>query len=258
MSLNIQQLNAAYGGNNVLHDITLPDIPAGSVTVLLGPNAAGKSTLFKALSGSIKSHAANITLHGDDWLNSSHEQRMQRLSYLPQVYHNDIALSVFESVLLGCKSAHGGWHVSNENIKTVDSLLNQFGISEIAHQSFNHISGGQQQIAAICQVLARPSGFLLLDEPTSALDLRLQLTTLEQIKAEAQRRNAVCIISLHDLNLAAAFADQLIVMKAGRIQAYGDTKIVIESDVLEEVYQVNLNKMKQSDGRYLLSANISP
>lgn len=256
MSLTIKQLNADYAGKRVLQDITLENIPTGSITVLLGPNAAGKSTFFKALSGTIKSYAEAINLHGDDWLNCSHKKRFQRLSYLPQIYQNDIALSVFESVLLGCKSATGGWHVSENDLHAVTTLLEQFNISHIAERLFSSISGGQQQLAAICQVLARQSDLLLFDEPSSALDLRLQLKTLQQIKIETEKRQAVCILSLHDLNLAAEFADQLIVINKGKVEAFDDKEKVIESEVLDDVYQVKIDKIKKDNGCYLLSPHI--
>lgn len=253
MSLQIEGLSAMYGKLPVLHQVTLGEVPRGSLTVLLGPNAAGKSTLFKSIIGIVESEAEKLCLCGKSLSNLPKAQRMKEVCYMPQSFSSSALLTVFEVVLLARKTTLS-WSVTQDDLDVVSDVIERMGIEHIANRPISELSGGQQQMASLCQVLVKDASLYLLDEPTSALDLRRQLNVLEVLKQETESRNLVTIVTLHDLNLAVKFADQIIVMQEGRVVDFGETVEVFESGVLSSVYSVDLELMKSKSGAYVVAA----
>lgn len=256
MSLSIHSLTVRYGSNKILNETTLEAVPKGSLTVLLGPNGAGKSTVFKAIAGLIKSEYQQLKLNDVCLSTLSARDRMQNICYMPQTFSSSAMLSVFEVVLLARKTKMN-WSVDSADLDAVATVLKRMGIQELAQRPLAELSGGQQQLVSFCQALVRKPQLYLLDEPTSALDLHRQLQLLEVLKEEIQRRERVCMIILHDLNLAAKFADHLVVMENGRVVTQGDVASVFESDALEKVYKVNLELVRSQSGHYVVAANSS-
>jgi iron complex transport system ATP-binding protein len=223
VSLDIHALNFSYSDKPVLHDIHLQNMPKGELTVVLGPNAAGKSTLFRCLSGLLSPDSGRIVLGGRNLHALHRDERFRAVCYMPQVFASQARLSVFEVILLARKSL-ASWRVSGKDMAVVDELLRNFGIEHLASRLIGELSGGQQQLVSLCQALAREPELFLLDEPTSALDLGRQLSVLHRLKQETVARQTVTLIALHDLSLAVRFADQVLVMSAGRIRAFGPTE----------------------------------
>lgn len=255
MALSVENVSCSYGAKSILKEVSIPSISAGELTVLVGPNAVGKTTLFKTIAGLVRADSGQICLAQQDLVALPKFEALQKVCYMPQTFTGSAALSVFEVVLLAKKQCQS-WRVSQEDMAAVEQQLHQFAISDLAHRPITELSGGQQQIVSLCQTLIRKADIYLLDEPTSALDLQRQLKVLQHLKDEARHRSAIMIISIHDLNLASRFADQLIVMDQGRVIQTGKTDKVLSSGAIEKIYGVNLEMMRCKHGNIVLSATL--
>lgn len=256
MSLEINDLSAGYGNRTILRDINVPAIEPGSFIGLIGPNAAGKSTLFKTLAGLITPMTGSIQLNGTDITHLPRRDRARRVAYMPQAYGCNALLTVFESVLLALKQT-SGWRVKDDNLDRVSDTLAALGLSHLASRGIADLSGGQAQMVAVAQTLVRQPEVILLDEPTSALDLHHQLSVMTSIRAEANRRKPVVMAALHDLNLAAKFCDRLILIRSGRILADGTPADILSLPAIGETYRVQTDLERTRRGDLFVDARLS-
>ena len=237
--LTVTGLSAGYGAHTVVHSATLPSLKAGTLTALIGPNASGKSTLMKAVAGLIKPTSGTITL-GDMALTSlGLTQRAQHIRFVPQVYATQAQLTVFDLLLVARMCSRFG-RASSDDLKAAEAALQRVGIEHLADRMVSALSGGQQQLVALAQALTRPASVFLLDEPTSALDLRNQLEAIAIMRSIADDDGRIVVVALHDLNLAARHADQVILLGNGRVIASGPAKDVLASAQCGETYGVNI------------------
>lgn len=243
MILSTRQLSFRYDAEPVLHEIDL-DIQPG-ITAIIGPNAAGKSTLMKCLCGILRGQGT-VQLDDESIAAWSHEQIARQVSYLPQEFTTKAVLTVFETVLLG-RLGHLGWRVSTEDIQIVDRLLNVMQLSDLGQRWLNQLSGGQAQRVAIAQALARQPNVLLMDEPTSSLDLRHQFDVLTFIREWTIENHASTVIAIHDLNLAAQFADYICVLDNGRIHGQGAPREWLTPATIAKVYGVEARIVPEDD-----------
>lgn len=256
MSLEINNLSAGYGRRSILRDIRIPAIEPGSFVGLIGPNAAGKSTLFKTLAGLITPMTGNIQLNGADITQLPRRDRARRVAYMPQAYGCNALLTVFESVLLALKQT-SGWRVKDDNLDRVSDTLAALGLSHLSSRGIADLSGGQAQMVAVAQTLVRQPEVILLDEPTSALDLHHQLSVMTSIRAEASRRKPVVMAALHDLNLAAKFCDRLVLIREGRLLADGAPADILSLPAIGETYRVQTDLERTRRGELFVDARLS-
>jgi iron complex transport system ATP-binding protein len=241
MKLTVEEISFCYGSHPVLHNASLTCAEPGKVTALIGPNAAGKSTLFKCMAGLL--HPTGKLLLNDRPLTTySREKLAQHICYLPQEVAVSAALTVFEAVLLARKQ-HASWRASDDDLMAVENALQKLNITHLSLRYLNELSGGQKQMVSLAQALVRKPDILLLDEPTSALDLHHQLSILELVQQITSERKIITVIALHDLNLAAQFADYFVVMKEGRVYGCGESDSVLTSAMIREVYRVEAQVM---------------
>jgi iron complex transport system ATP-binding protein len=237
MTLTISDLTAGYGSKTVLHNVTIGALQPGQFVGLIGPNASGKSTLFKTISGLIRPRSGSIHLNGDAIIGLRRRELARRVVYMPQAFGCNALLTVFESVLLALKQTTG-WRVDANNLDQVSNTLDRLQLGHLADRGIADLSGGQAQMVAVAQTLVREPDVVLLDEPTSALDLHHQLSILHSIREEMSRRKPVVIAALHDLNLAAKFCDRLILLRDGQAVADGIPSQILETAELGQTYRV--------------------
>lgn len=212
----------------------------GEVVALVGPNGAGKSTLLQALAG-LSPERARL------WLGGIPLERAE-LGFLPQAFAVRAGLSVLDCILLGRREALG-LRVAPRLIAEAEALLHHLGLADQADRAMVDLSGGQQQRVLIAQRLFRRPKLLLLDEPTSALDLHHQLEVMALLRAHAQATGAPVLAALHDLSLAARFADRVLVLAGGRIEAEGAPEAVLTPDRLARHWRIAPEILRARDGK---------
>jgi iron complex transport system ATP-binding protein len=230
VKLQLENLGARYGQREIIRDVTTATFFGGQVVAVVGPNAAGKSTLFKRMAGLIDG-PGHVILQDS-------KKGAQGISYMPQGLNASARLTVYESVLLARKQLTAGWVVHDDELKQVDEILAALGITGLSFRNLGELSGGQQQLVSIAQTLVREPEILLMDEPTSALDMHRQVQVLDFMRTLARKREVIVFIAIHDLNQALRFADQVLVIADGTTQGSGPGNEVITRQMLRNVYKV--------------------
>ena len=229
VALRLDDVGAYYGNKLAVAGVSTPELEAGEIVAVVGPNAAGKSTLFKRVAG---------LLRGPGSVHVSGSTRGRKaISYMPQDTAANAVLTVYESILLARKQGQS-WSVGNADLSFIDGVLDALGISDIAFRDLGALSGGQRQLVSIAQTLVREPEILLMDEPTSALDLHRQVEVLSFMQAEARRKGMIVLIAIHDLNQALRFAEKVLVIADGRMRACGNSAEVITVEMLREIYRI--------------------
>lgn len=239
MTLEARGLNFSYGDRQIFHDAGISPLQPGQLTALIGPNASGKSTLFRIIAG-LLSARGKVLLNGVDLATLSAKERLSRVCFMPQFFAANASLTVFDVVMMARKNLTG-WRVTAEDMDAVGEALNAAEIGHLAEAYISEISGGQAQMVSVAQALIRKSEAYLFDEPTSALDLNHQLRVFGQIRDAIAQRDAIGMVALHDLNLAARFADNLILLRRGRILAEGAPEKILHMPEIAETYGVEIH-----------------
>ncbi len=229
VSLCLKDLGAKHGRKQILSEITTPEFRAGEVIAVVGPNAAGKSTLFKRMAGTLKG-AGQVHFQSS----SSHRGG---ICYMPQDVSVNSVLSVYESVLLA-RMQGGGFSVGPADLAIVDYYLNSFNLLPLSSRNIGELSGGQRQMVSIAQTLVREPDVILMDEPTSALDMSRQVEVLSYVRKLAVEKEMIVFIALHDLNDVLKYTDKTLVIANGGLISCGPSEEVITVELLRDIYKV--------------------
>lgn len=227
-------------GNPVVIDVDA-DLMPGRITALVGPNAAGKSTLIRLLLGALKPDQGSLTLDDTPIHILSPTQRAKKISYVPQRAGVRFGFNVRQIIAMGRFAAR------EDSSDLIEEVMEQLALCELADRAFEELSGGQQQRVMLARAIAqsRSNGrIMLLDEPASNLDLRHAHETMSHLQSLTQQGLAVLVV-VHDLNLALAYADDAWLMDRGRIVAAGTWQEVLTPPILEPVYGIGLKQIKQ-------------
>lgn len=245
--IEIETLRVERDGTPVLHDLSLA-LPAGGITALIGPNGAGKSTLLLTLAGLIAPAAGWVRLDGDDLHALRPQARALRLAFLGQDQAQVSRLSVREMVGFGRWPHHRGRPGAADQAKVAEALA-LFGLGELAGHPVSSLSGGQRQRTQIAMAHAQAAPLVLLDEPLSALDPRYAREVMEALVAMAHDPVAPrsVVVVLHDLGMAARYADRVVAMKHGRLTATGPRREVMRDAMLSELFDTGL-KLREVEG----------
>jgi len=252
MALHVAGLSVAHGRRRVIQAATPAPFRPGTMTALIGPNAAGKSSFLRGLAGLLPARG-DIRLHDADLTRLRPAERVRRVRYVPQAYATTAALTVFDTVLLALKQRGFGGH---DDEAAAAATLARLGIADLSTRPVGALSGGQQQMVAIAQGLVVTAPVLLLDEPTSALDLNRQLQVLALLQRIATEREAIIIVALHDLALAGRHADRILLLREGEIAADGEPEAVLASACCAAAYGVSLAVERNSRGSITVEAHL--
>ncbi len=233
--LAIRGFNAGYPKRQIIHDLTVSSLPRGKITVLLGPNGCGKSTLMRSLAG-LNPATGQLVLDGEDLMALPFAKRAEKVVYLPQSLPAGVHLHVLESIIVA-QRASGGHHNAEDKAQVME-LLEQLGIAHLAMSWLDQLSGGQKQLIGLAQSLIRRPSLLLLDEPLSALDLNYQFHVMDLVARETRKRNIVTVVVVHDINIALRHGEHVLMLKNGQLIASGEPEAVITAQSLAEVYGV--------------------
>lgn len=212
-------------------------IPDGELTVIIGPNACGKSTLLRTLSRLARPLQGEVLLDGDAIARYSTREVARRLGLLPQSSSAPAGISVSELVARGRyphQPLFGRWRQEDET--AVQQAMLATGVADLAQQQVDTLSGGQRQRVWIAMVLAQQTPLLLLDEPTTWLDIAHQIELLELMQDLNQQHGRTLVVVLHDLNQACRYASHLIAMRDGEIIAEGKPAEIVTPALIETIY----------------------
>lgn len=257
--LEVFKINYTAGGRQIIDDLSASFHP-GKLHLIVGPNGAGKSTLVKLLAGYLPPSSGSIEYGGTPVAEIPDRELAGFRSVLSQSVETAFPLTVREIVMMG-RYPHFGGRPGPADEAVVDELLKLFEIAEFGRRNFQTLSGGERQRVNFARVLAQlrlPSNsrarcrYLFLDEPLTFLDIRHQLDFMKKVRAFTASSDVVTIGVVHDLNLAAGFADQMVLMNNGRCVENGAPKDVLTADRIREVFGVETKFIPLDDARQYL------
>lgn len=239
-TLQVKGLHTGYRDRHVIRGLDMPELRPGEVHSLVGPNAAGKSTLMRALAG-LQPARGSVRLGGQELLGLPLAEHARRITYMPQTLPQGVALSVLESVIGALRASatgHPGDGDHHAAQQRAAGILERVGILHLALEGLDHLSGGQRQLVSLAQALVREPRVLLLDEPISALDLQHQWRVMQLVRELARERGLIALMVLHDLQIAARWSDGIVMLADGAVVATGTPTEAITPDSLSRVYRV--------------------
>ncbi|WP_057462830.1 ABC transporter ATP-binding protein [Pseudovibrio sp. POLY-S9] len=234
--LEARGLGLSFGSHSVLKDFNLT-IPKGQISVVIGPNSCGKSTLLRSLARLEKPNAGTVLLDGKSIHKQPTREVAKRLGILPQMPVAPEGITVGDLVSRGRTPHQSVWRQwSRQDEVAIQNAMDMTKVIELRDKPFSSLSGGQRQRVWIAMALAQETDLLLLDEPTTFLDLAHQIELLELLKRCNEEQQMTIVAVLHDINLAARYAHNLIVMKDGQIEAQGNAAKVITQDIMKSTF----------------------
>lgn len=237
MELKINNLSFSYSREKiVLKDVSFA-VEQGEVLGVLGTNGTGKTTLLKCINNILQPTVGGIYFGKEDITKLKQNEIAKIIAYVPQYANNLSPVTVIDFVMQG-RIPYAGFSFSQHDKQIVLDVLQQFDLENYAFRKVNELSGGERQRVLIARALAQDPKIIILDEPTSSLDLYNQLFILEIIKEMGQKENLAVIMTIHDLNLASMFCDKLLMLKSGKVFAYGKTDNVLTEENIKTVYNV--------------------
>lgn len=242
------QLNDVVGGYDdahpVIKNVTFT-IDKGKMIGILGPNGCGKSTLLKLISGILPLQNGSVRIDHKVAQSYSSRELARKMAVLPQLHNHSFSHTVRETVALGRYPYQQGifssWSQEDEN--AVVESMRQTGIEKYATEDITYLSGGEQQRTFVAQALAQKSALLLLDEPTNHLDIEHQKQLMDLIQFEVKTHGLTVLSVFHDMNLAALYCDELILLEAGHIVAQGEPHEVLKEKQVEKVYHTKIARI---------------
>ncbi|MFQ5525769.1 MAG: ABC transporter ATP-binding protein [Thermoanaerobaculia bacterium] len=238
MSLISGRVSFDAGGRSILADVDLEIGKAESVAIV-GVNGAGKTTLLRLLANVLEPTRGSLALSGTSYAKHHARELAKLLAYVPQVRPARVPLPVRDVVLLGRypHQPRWGFGYGDADFRAVTAALETTGLVELSDRPLAELSGGERQGVYIAAALAQEAECLLLDEPTTYLDPGHQRRIAHLLRRLTEREERTVVFASHDLNLAYALADRVIVLQEGRVEAEGPTSEVLESALLERVYE---------------------
>lgn len=227
MGLRARGVSAGYGGQPVVYGVDL-EVEEGEILAVVGPNGSGKTTLLRALGGTLPDAVGEVLVGGQPLAGLSASQRACRVAVVPQSGPFEFAFTVREVVETGRTarlSRLGALSLADGN--AVDGAMRRVGVVDLAERNSTAISSGQAQLVVLARALAQETRVLLLDEPTAHLDVAHQIEVMESVRRLVKEDHLAAVAVLHDLNLAATYADRILLLSKGRVRAQGTPAAVL-------------------------------
>lgn len=238
ISITLNAVHTHYG----LHGPLDLSLSGSGIVCLIGPNGAGKSTLLRVLCGSLPLVSGERLLSGAPLEALSNHDRARQIAFMPQSAPLSPHWTVSEVLQQGLTPYHRS-HIYGEVKRELDHLCQVFELNEFLMRPILELSGGERQRVLIVRALAQSTGLIILDEPFTALDWSRQEKLAQEVRAVCKRRNSLLILSIHELNLAALYADQLILMSQGHIKAQGSPSDLMSSEELDRAFRTHARRI---------------
>lgn len=238
VTLTVKKASYVLGGKPLLREITTEAIP-GRVHALIGPNGAGKSTLLKLMAGDIKPTSGDVYVNDVAMGQYSKQQLARHRAVMPQDVVISLDFTGEEVVMMG-RYPHMGDKNGRHHGTVVNEMMQRTETGPLRDRLYPHLSGGEQARVTLARVLAQEAPLLFLDEPTASLDPRHQHLVMALARSHAKAGGTVLAV-LHDLNLAAAYADDIILLRDGQVRAQGAPTTVLQPDILQDVFKTTFS-----------------
>ncbi|MBW2366868.1 MAG: ABC transporter ATP-binding protein [Deltaproteobacteria bacterium] len=236
MAIQIKDLSHSYGALPVLKGLNV-HIQKGEFFIILGPNGSGKTTLLKTICGLEPFQHGSVELFGRSFSSYARKALAKTLSFVGQVPPADLPFTVLQTVLMGRFPHLGVLGLATEkDVEMANQVLEISGISHLANRKLDQLSGGERQRVFIARALCQEPKLLILDEPTASLDLSHQLRIMDLMESLKKEKQLTIVMVSHDINLAAMYADRLLLMNDGQVVSIGKPWDVLTFDTLEETY----------------------
>ena len=232
--ITLEQVAKQYGATHALGPIDL-EIARGGITALVGPNGAGKSTMLTIIGRLLDADSGTVRIGDFDVVTSRPRELAKVVSILKQENHFVARLTVRQLVGFG-RFPHSRGRLTADDHDAVDRAIGFFDLAELEDRFLDELSGGQRQRAFVAMVLAQDTDYVLLDEPLASLDMRHAAAMMQRLRDAADALGRTIVLVVHDLNFAAAYADRIVALSAGRIVAAGTPDEIMRPDVLTEVF----------------------
>ncbi len=249
-AITVENLTHAFDGRTVLSELSF-DVGSGQFFIIIGPNGSGKTTLLKLLAGLLNRQSGGIDLLARPMNDYTPKTLAQHIAYVPQSVPMEFPFTVTQVVLMG-RAPHLGLlgFEGDQDLELARHAMAITDVSHLAHRRLDQLSGGEQQRVFIARAICQQPEIMLLDEPTAALDLSHQVRIMDLMERLKDEQSATIVMVSHDLNLAAMYADQLLLLSQGRIARIGMPDQVLDFALLEKVYGCTLVVDQSPLGKY--------
>lgn len=243
-TLVADRLRFRYTERLIIDNVSLL-LRSGEMVVLLGANGAAKTTLLRLIATQIKPESGRLLLNGSDVASLSRRTLAQTIAYMPQHEDRTSLLTVTDVVALG-RMPHCGWWtpLSRHDNSCIEAAITATGLASLRERPILQLSGGEWRRMILARAIAQDASVLILDEPIAGLDLKYQYEVLDKVRTLTKEKQLVTIVTLHDFNMAAMFADRVAVLHDGRLLAIGKAEEVLTCDVIRQAFGVEVTVVK--------------
>ncbi|MDR4229000.1 ABC transporter ATP-binding protein [Bacillus mojavensis] len=236
--VEVKNVSKQYGGKVVLEETSVT-IQKGKITSFIGPNGAGKSTLLSIMSRLIKKDSGEIFIDGEEIGTCDSKELAKKMSILKQANQINIRLTIKDLVSFG-RFPYSQGRLTEEDWLHINQALSYMKLEEIQDKYLDQLSGGQCQRAFIAMVIAQDTDYIFLDEPLNNLDMKHSVEIMKLLKRLVEELGKTIVIVIHDINFASVYSDYIVALKNGRIVKEGPPEEIIETSVLEEIYDMTI------------------
>lgn len=245
--VEVKNLFKKYNNKTVVEDVSI-EIKKGKITSFIGPNGAGKSTVLSMISRLITRDSGEVLIEGKDMGKFNSNELAKKIAILKQANHINIRLTIRELVAFG-RFPYSQGKLTKEDWKYVDEAIEYMELADMQDKFLDQLSGGQQQRAFIAMVIAQNTEYVLLDEPLNNLDMKHSVQIMKVLRRLADELGKTVIIVIHDINFASCYSDYIVALKDGKVVHDGPTEQVINSNVLKEIYDMDIEIQSINDNK---------
>lgn len=244
--VEVRNVTKQYGGVRVVDDVSL-NIAKGKITSFIGPNGAGKSTLLSMITRLISKDAGQVLIEGQEIEGWKNKDLSKKISVLKQSNHINIRLTVEDLVAFG-RFPYSQGRLTSEDRQWIQEAIDYMELAPFRKKYLDELSGGQRQRAYIAMVIAQNTEYILLDEPLNNLDMKHSVQIMKVLRKMVDELGKTIVIVIHDINFASCYSDYIVALKDGRVVQEGKTEDIINTDVLQKVYDMHI-PVQRIDGR---------
>lgn len=248
--IKLSEINKVYGSKTVVNNINF-NIEKGKITSIIGPNGAGKSTLLGMVSRTIERSGGVISINDLDILKWNNNDLAKKVSILKQNDSINARITVKDLVEYG-RYPYSKGRLTEEDRVIIDKSIDYMSLADMKDSYITELSGGQKQRAYIASLLAQDTDYILLDEPLNNLDMKYASELLKILRNLVDNLGKTIVIVIHDINFAACYSDNIILLKNGKLAKEGTVKEIMNEQVLEEIYEMPF-KIIKVDGKLICS-----